>query len=306
MELSIVTTVYKSEHFLEKFISELMNAIQSLEVHEYELIFVIDGITDNSIAYLKEQKKTIQQIRIVELSRNFGHHIAASAGLLEAKGETVFIIDCDLEVSPSRLVDFFAKMKETNADVVYGVQTERKGRFIEKWLGGLFWSLFNSLSDIKVPPNIITERLMNRNYLNALISLKDKNVFMAGLMYWVGFNQVPIEIKKELRDGKSSYGFNKRAQLLIEAITSFSDKPLRILFQTGVFITFVSFCLITFQVFNKILHPEMVLIGFTSLIISIFLTLGILTTSIGLLGIYLSKIFREVKDRPRFIIKQTH
>src|SRR5690606_35476127 len=125
-----------------------------------------DGITDFSREWLLEKQPEVAQIKVIELSRNFGHHAAISAGLHQAKGDLVFLIDCDLEVPPKVLVDFMSLSRSTQADVVYGVQQKRKGGFFEKRMGGLFWRLFNLLSNIKVPPNTVTERLMTRSYVN--------------------------------------------------------------------------------------------------------------------------------------------
>ena len=237
MTLSVVTTIYRSEKYLNEFIELILAAVNNLSIDSYELIFVLDGITDNSKKVLLEQKVSVAQINIIELSRNFGHHYAASAGLSNATGEYIFIIDCDLEVSPTILVDFMKKMKGSDADVVYGVQKSWKGKFIEKQLGGLFWKVFNMLIDNKVPNNVVTERLMNRNYLEALNSLGDKNIFFAGPMYLVGFNQIGVEVEKSQRKGKSTYGVLKRVSLLVEAITSFSEKPLKLIFKFGLAIT---------------------------------------------------------------------
>ena len=197
-------------------------------------------------------------------------------------------------------------MKGSDADVVYGVQKSWKGKFIEKQLGGLFWKVFNILSDNKVPNNIVTERLMNRNYLEALNSLGDKNIFFAGLMYWLGFNQIGVEVEKSQRKGKSTYGVLKRVSLLVEAITSFSEKPLKLIFKFGLAITALSFTIIFLLSLKKLLYPETLLLGFTTIISTIFFSLGLLTSSIGLIGIYLSRIFKQVQNRPKYIIKKRY
>jgi putative glycosyltransferase len=229
MKLSIVTTVYKSEHFLKGFVTQSLEAVEKAEIDDFELVFVIDGITDQSIALLLNEKENTPQIKIVELTRNFGHHFAITAGLEQASGEWVFLIDCDLEVSPLVLVDFLNKQKEADADVVYGIQKVRKGSALERVLGGFFWKIFNLLSETPLPPNLMTERLMNRAYVQSLLSLGDKNLFLGGMMHWVGYNQIPLEIEKTPRSGKSSYSLLKRLSLLENAITSFSEYPLKLI-----------------------------------------------------------------------------
>ena len=306
VNLSIVSTVYKSEFFLPKFIDDLVDTINKINESSFEIIFVLDGITDNSLAYLLERKKTIPQIKIVELSRNFGHHYAASAGLKESKGNLVFIIDCDLEVMPNILIQFKQELiNNPQFDVVYGYQSKRKGGIIEKKFGGLFWKLFNSLSEVNIPNNIITERLMTRRYLDALLSLGDKNLFMAGMMYWVGYHQKGIEVQKKKREGKSSYSIYKRINLLFEAITSFSEKPLKLIFYFGVIISLLSVSAAMFLIIYKIVSPNAVLIGYTSIVLLILFTLGIIVLSIGITGIYIARVFKQVQDRPIYIIKST-
>lgn len=304
MELSIVTTLYKSEIYIEQFLNDTIEALKILKINSFEIIFVIDGITDNSKNILLEKKVQYPEIKIIELSRNFGHHYAALSGLKYTCGELVFLIDCDLEVNPNILISFKNHLDNKNTDVVYGIQKVRKGNFIERELGGFFWKLFNLLSDIKVPKNILTERLMKRNYVNALISMGDKNIFLGGMMYWVGFNQLGIEVEKKSRSEKSTYNFSKRISLLFEAITSFSERPLKLVFNLGLIISIISFVTSFLLVLKKVFYPDTILLGFTSLMLILLLILGIVLLAIGIVGIYLARVFKQVQNRPEYIIKQ--
>lgn len=306
VELSIVTTVYKSEKYLPEFIALILQSIKEIGINNFELLFVLDGITDASKEYLLARKKDIPQIVVVELSRNFGHHYAASAGLNTASGDLVFLIDCDLEVSPTVLTAFFHELKKQSCDVVYGVQKMRKGGFTERFFGGLFWKMINALSDTKIPHNIVTERLMTRNYIDALNSMGDKNLFMAGLMYWAGFNQVGVPVDKKQRTGQSSYSFGRRISLVFEAVTSFSERPLKILFKIGLYITALSVIASVYLLIKKILYPNTIFMGYTSVFTLILFSLGMLISSIGIVGIYLSRIFKQVQNRPLFIIKKIY
>ena len=169
MTLSVVTTLYKSKPFLETFLKEIIANIQIIKINDFELVFVNDGSPDDSVEYLLERKKEIPEIKIIDLSRNFGHHYAIQAGLNFASGEYVFLIDNDLETPPSVLVDYYNEIIiDKNLDVVYGYQEARKGNFIEKKAGSVFWVLINKLSDTKIPHNILTERLMPKQYVNEL------------------------------------------------------------------------------------------------------------------------------------------
>ena len=228
------------------------------------------------------------------------------AGLSEAVGDKVFLIDCDLEVSPSILVEFYAKMESTNADVVYAVQTTRKSNIAERILGGLFWKIFNLMSETQIPENVLTERLMKKEYVKALIEVGDRNIFMAGLMYWVGYDQIPVAVNKKQREGSSTYSLTRRLDLLIQAITSFSEKPLNILFKFGVIVTMLSAAFGLYFLILKLLRPETILLGYASLFLIILFFLGLMMTSMGLLGLYISKLFIETKGRPRFLIKRKY
>ena len=307
MKLSVVTTLYKSKDFLEVFLKEIISAIAVIDVKEFELIFVNDGSPDDSVSYLLERKNKIPQIKIIDLSRNFGHHYAIQAGLNYATGEYVFLIDNDLETPPTVLVDYYNEIKkDTTLDVVYGFQEARKGNFIEKQAGSIFWVLINKLSDTKIPHNILTERLMTKQYVHELLRLQDANLFIGGMMYWVGFNQKGIPIQKGQRKGASTYTIKRRAELMLQAITSFSGKPLEWLFYIGISTSFFSFLFLVYLAFQKIIHQDEVQLGWTSIVAINVLILGIISTFLGLIGIYIFKIFKQVQGRPNVIIKKIY
>lgn len=305
--ISIVTALYRSENYLEKFVSLCEEALQKIQCTDYEIIMVNDGSPDNSLEKAIALKEKNKNIKVVELSRNFGHHYALMAGLETAEKELVFTIDCDLEISPLSLIDFVKKYEEhSDIDVVYGVQEQRKGNFVERIGGEAFYFIFEKIGGIKIPKNILTERLMNRKYLNALIEMGDRNLFLAGMFHYVGFRQVPLTIKKGLREEKSTYTLGKRISLAFVAITSFSSYPLTLLLRMGMLITLLSFSIALGFVVYKIFNPEYVLIGFTSLIVAIFISLGIIIFSLGLLGLYIDRIFTQTKNRQRYIIRKIY
>jgi putative glycosyltransferase len=307
MKLSVVTTLYKSKGFLEVFLKEMINTIAIIEVKEFELIFVNDGSPDDSVFYLLERKNEIPQIKIIDLSRNFGHHYAIQAGLNYATGEYIFLIDNDLETPPTVLVDYYNEIKkDSTLDVVYGFQEARKGNFIEKQSGSIFWVLINKLSDTKIPHNILTERLMTKQYVNELLRLQDANLFIGGMFYWVGFNQKGMPVKKGQRQGASTYTIKRRAELMLQAITSFSGKPLEWLFYIGLSISFFSFLFLVYIAIQKIIHQDEVQLGWTSIVAINILILGIISTFLGLIGIYIFKIFKQVQGRPNVIIKKIY
>jgi putative glycosyltransferase len=305
--LSIVTTLYKSERFLDSFVAQCQVAMAEIKCENYEIVFVNDGSLDNSLQKVLKIKETNNRIVAVDLSRNFGHHYAIMAGLNSASGDYIFLIDCDLEVPPTQIPTFYTKFMSTeNCDVVFGVQEVRKGSFIERTVGGLFYNFFNSLTDTRIPENLLTERLMSRRYVDELIKMGDKNIFMAGMMQWIGFKQVPITIKKGQREGKSTYTLGKRISLSMQAITSFSSYPLIMLFKIGFFISVLSILTGVYFIVNKLINPEVVLSGFTFLIVALLFSTGIIVSSIGILGIYIDKLFNQTKNRQTFIVKDIY
>lgn len=307
MQLSVVTTLYKSEKFLEKFITEIQNTISLINISDYELIFVNDGSPDNSLNHLLQKKDEINEIKIVDLSRNFGHHYAMQAGLSLAKGDLIFLIDNDLEVSPSILKAFYHELQSNSSiDVVYGYQEERKGSFIESFGGKLFWWGINKFSEISIPKNILTERLMRKEYVQNLLSLGDANLFLGGMMYWTGHQQKGVSIAKKQRKEQSTYSTKKRLELMLQAVTSFSGKPLEYLFYFGLIISILSFIFIAYLIGVKIVYNDAVQLGWTSIVAINVLILGILSTFLGLIGIYLFKIFKQVQNRPNFIVKRIY
>ncbi|MBL8532552.1 MAG: glycosyltransferase family 2 protein [Betaproteobacteria bacterium] len=303
--VSVVSTLYKSRAYLPQFLDQCIDALQAANVESFEIILVNDGSPDDSLAFALKRQRDIPQLVVLDLSRNFGHHHALQAGMVHARGQLVFLIDCDLEVSPSVFSAFYSKILETGCDLVYGYQEFRKGGLFERSSGGLFWKGFNLLSEIRVPENMTTERIMSRRFVDALLQLGDRNLFLGGMMTWTGFDQIGIAVPKGLRDGTSTYTLMKRVRLMVNAVSSFSSRPLVLLFNFGISITGLSIAYVAYLLLRKLMFDD-TLIGFTSVMALVALNLGILTTSIGLVGIYLSKVFNQVQARPNFIVKQIY
>lgn len=309
MKLSVVTTLYNSERYVSVLLRKLIDIIVTdlkLDNTDFEIIMVDDGSSDSSLKVALDEKQKYKDvnIKIIQLSKNFGHHNALMAGLSVAKGNYVYITDADLEVHPKYIKDFYDLILESNADVVYGIAKEREGGFIRKYLGGIFWKVFNFFSDTNVPESMANERLMSRKYVDALLQIKENNFFIGGIWYWLGFNQVPVSVEKRNIDNVSSYTKIKRIKLAAEAITSFSHKPLYYLFIFGFLISLLSFLVVIYLIIKKILHPATILIGYTSLMAVVIFSTGVIVMSLGIIGIYIGKLFKEVKNRPLYIVKE--
>jgi putative glycosyltransferase len=303
VDLSIVTTLYASATYLEEFYARAC-AVAEKVTRDFEIVFVNDGSPDNSLEIVLSIYHKDPRVRVIDLSRNFGHHKAMMTGLTHARGKLVFLLDSDLEEEPELLEQFYQVLKAKDADVVYGVQEKRKGRLFERISGTLFFKLFNFLSTHPIPPNLITARLMTGKYVAALKQHQEREFVMSGLWAATGFNQIPITVKKHHK-GESAYGLRRKLSHLVNAVTSFSGKPLVLIFYLGSILIILSSVaaldLIIRRFFFGIMLP-----GWASLIVSIWLLSGITIFCLGVIAIYLSKIFIEVKRRPYTIIREVY
>jgi putative glycosyltransferase len=301
MKLSIVTTLYKSSQYIDEFYTRISKEAQII-TDDYEIIFVDDGSPDDSLQKAVSLYEKDSRVKVIELSRNFGHHKAIMTGLSHAKGEFVFLIDCDLEEEPELLGQFWEELQnEKNLDVVYGVQESRKGNWFERFSGGLFWKLINFMSPIKIPSNMITARLMTIKYVQSLIEYKESEIFIGGIWADTGFKQKEIEVKKGSQS-ETTYTLKRKLELFLNSITSFSSKPLIYIFYIGLITTFFSTAFILKLLIDKLFFG-LAFEGWTSLIVSVWFFGGLIILLLGIIGIYLSKIFIEVKQRPYTIVR---
>ena len=305
MKLSIVSTMYRSAPFIAEYYDRMSKAAASA-TQDYEIVLVNDGSPDDSLERAIALAQTDPHVKVVDLSRNFGHHYALVAGLTQAEGERIFLIDIDLEEQPEWLAHFLTEQERSQADVVFGVQRVRVGGFFTRHLGGMFYKLFNALSETKIPENLCTVRIITRDFACALLTLRDRNLFLAGNFAWTGFRQLPIPVQKERRPSASNYNLRRTLRLFFDAISSFSSYPLRAIFVTGLIISIISGSVGIEMAIRKLLYPEAVALGFSSIIVSIWFLGGLIIFFLGVIGLYLSKIFVEVKDRPQFIIRKVY
>jgi putative glycosyltransferase len=303
MELSVVASLYRSAPHLPDFHRRMSAAARQL-TNDYEIILVDDGSPDASLDIALHLLAEDSHLRIVDLARNFGHHKAMMTGLAYARGRLVFLIDSDLEEEPEILPDFLHALKTTRADVVYGVQERRKGRRIEQWSGELFCTLHNWLSGVKVPHHALTARLMTRRYVRSLLRHREREVSLLGLWTITGYQQVPLRVRKHPA-GASAYDLRRKLSILVDSTTSFSARPLVFVFYLGLLIMLVS-TLAAGTLIIRRLFFGVLLEGWPSLIVSIWMLGGMTIFCLGILGIYLSKIFSETKRRPYTVVRQVH
>jgi len=304
MRLSIVATLYWSAPYIAEFHRRAGAAARQLAGDEYEIILVNDGSPDNSLDLAVQLAETDCHVVVVDLSRNFGHHKAMMTGLGYARGEQVFLIDSDLEEEPECLLSFAAQMQREPCDVVHGVQEQRKGGWIESWSGAWFYRLFKLLTGLSLPENLVTARLMSRRYVDALLRHKEREVFLAGLWCITGFVQRAQVVKKHNK-AESTYTFRHKMSSLVNSVTSFSNAPLVAIFYIGAVISLIAVFYICYLValWAFLATPPS---GWTSVMASIWLLGGMVISFIGIIGIYLAKIFSETKQRPYTIVRQIY
>lgn len=304
MKLSIVATLYQSALYIDEFYARASAAARQLVGDEFEIVLVNDGSPDNSLDLAIKLTEQDSHVVVVDLSRNFGHHKAMLAGLTHARGDKVFLIDSDLEEEPEWLADFASIIDAESADVVYGLQESRKGNWFERWSGEVYYTLFNYLANIDHPRNIVTARLMSRRYVDALLQFRERELVISCLWVITGFKQYAHTVKKHSTT-PTTYSIAKRVGHAINSIISFSEVPLRMIFYIGVIIFDSALLYIGNLVFHRVVLstiPD----GWTSVMASIWLLGGMVIMFLGLIGIYLSKVFSETKQRPSFIVREIY
>jgi putative glycosyltransferase len=302
IQLSIVTTLFKSELFVVDFHRRVCAAAAAL-TDDFEIVMVDDGSPDGSLDIARQLAAQDSRVRIVELSRNFGHHKAMMTGLEFSRGDFVFLIDVDLEEQPEWLALFWTTLRNGTLDVVYGYQTTRKGSAVERVGGALHWWVIRRLSYYPIPENLVTARLMTRRYVDSLLLHKEHKTAIGGLWAITGYKQVGLPITKQSR-GNTSYSLAARVAVSFEGITSFSEKPLILVFLLGCAIFVVAVIGAAYLIAVRL--TGQLLSGWASVMVSIWILGGLSIASIGILGLYISRIFIETKHRPYSIVRAVH
>lgn len=304
MKLSIVATLYQSSPYILEFHERISAVARRLVVDSYEIILVNDGSPDDSLEIAVSLANRDPHVTVIDLSRNFGHHKAMMTGLAHTRGERVFLIDSDLEEDPEWLESFSQQLARDACDVVYGVQKERRGGRIEQLSGTFFYQAFRLLTGIAQPDNIVTARLMSRRYVDALLLHRERELNIGGLWIITGFKQSQQAVIKQA-SSPTTYSLSKKLSHLVNAVTSFSSLPLVFTFYSGLLISLTALAYIVYLVFLYVFiatPPD----GYTSIVASIWLFSGLIIFFIGVQGIYISKLFFEVKQRPYTIVRQIY
>lgn len=298
--LSIVIPLYKCSTAIPELSSRLEASLPEID-EDYEIIYVNDGSPENDWEVVEQLAGGNNKIKGINLSRNFGQHYAITAGLDNASGEWIVVMDGDLQDQPEEIKKLYDKAKE-GFDIVLGQRTQRKDGFFKRMLSKWFYRVFSYLTNTKQDASVANFGIYSHKAINAVLSMKDSIRYFPTLIQWVGFEKTSIAVEHDNRfNGKSAYSLASLFQLAFNNIIAFSDKPLRITIKLGFFISSLAFLAGIFYLV-RYLSGAITVSGFTTLIISIWFLAGIVISILGLIGIYLGKVFDKVKDRPVFII----
>ncbi len=298
--LSVVAPVYNEEELVELFVRRTCAAVAD---YTFELVLVNDGSSDATPELLDRIAATDPRVRVVHLSRNFGHQAALTAGLEHAVGDVVAMIDADLQDPPELIPTMLARWEE-GSDVVYAVRKQREGETAFKLAtASWFYKLFDKLAQVDLEPNSGDFRLLDRRALDALLTMTERSRFLRGMTVWVGFTQTAVPYEREARHaGETKYTLRKMLRFSLDAIASFSHLPLQLATYVGLLSAGLAF--VAIPVVAVLRLSGSYLPGFGSLTIAILLLGGIQLIALGVIGEYVGRIYDEVKHRPLYIVRE--
>jgi glycosyltransferase involved in cell wall biosynthesis len=298
--LSVVAPVYDEEQLVEQFV---VRACAASADYDFELVLVNDGSKDATPELLDRIAASDSRVRVIHLSRNFGHQAALTAGLEHARGDVVVMLDSDLQDPPELIPDMIARWSQ-GAEVVYAVRGQRQGETAFKLAtASWFYKLFNKLAQVDLEPNSGDFRLLDRRALDALLAMTERSRFLRGMTVWVGFSQTAISYQRDARHaGETKYTLRRMLRFSLDAIASFSHLPLQLATYAGMVSAGVAFIAIPVVIVLRILDSY--LPGFSSITIAILLLGGIQLIALGVIGEYVGRIYDEVKHRPLYIVSE--
>lgn len=306
-KISIVIPSFNEESNIEVVVNALHNVMQKLP-YDYNLIFVDDGSSDNSLQKLKSLSKNDDKLFFVELARNFGHQNALKAGVDVVKddADAVITMDGDLQHPPELLPDLFAKWEE-GYDVVYTIREEDKSlSYFKKKTSKGFYTLMNKLSEVKFEPGTADFRLMDKKVVAVFSDFSENELFIRGIINWIGFKQFALSYKPNARfSGKSKYTISKMFRFAIQGITAFSTRPLHIAIFLGLGLSFFAFVFYLGYVLYSVYFGHAIS-GWASVITTVVFFGGLNLTVLGIIGIYIGKLFIQSKNRPNYLIRNTN
>jgi dolichol-phosphate mannosyltransferase len=282
----------------------LVGALETIPEGSCELIYVDDGSRDATLNILRDLQEADPRVRVIALSRNFGHQIAITAGMEHAHGDAVVVIDADLQDPPEIILEMLDRWRQ-GVDVAYGVRSEREGETAFKlWTAKAFYRFINRLSDVPIPLDTGDFRLIDREVLNALLAMPERDRFVRGMVAWIGFRQEPVYYRRAARlAGETKYPLKKLLRLAMDGILSFSLLPLRLAVCMGFAAAGLALLGIIYALVLRLLTDVWVT-GWTLLFIGMLFLGGVQLLFLGVMGEYLGRIYGEVKHRPLYLVKE--
>jgi len=300
IEVSVVAPIFNEEQTISEFVKQVTNSLKQL-TDEFEIILVDDGSSDNSWEEIKKEAQNNMNVKGLKLSRNFGHHYAISAGLHKSNANWTVVMDSDLQDRPDVIKDLYSKAKE-GYEVVFVSRTNRPESYSYLFLQKLFYKLLNLFSGLKFNSKQANYSIINYKVVNAFRSFPEKSRFYGSTIKWLGFKTAEINAPHGARfSGKPSYTFKKRVKLALDIILAFSDRPLKFAIFFGIFMALFAIVFSVWIVWGA-LNDDFEVLGWPSLMASIFFVGGSILIVLGILGTYLGRVFNEVKNRPLYII----
>jgi dolichol-phosphate mannosyltransferase len=309
MRYSIVVPIYNDAYLARALCEEVRQVMtrylgQPTLAHDVELIFVNDGSRDGSLEVLVGLREEFDFVRVIDLSRNFGQHPAIACGMREARGEVVLRMNVDMQDPPAEIPKLLEHLEAGGYDLVVGRYRVRKSSLVVRATAASYFSLFRLLTGFDAPQNTSPLRVMGRRFVDAYNALTEKSRFPQGLDQWLGFRHKYVEIDHQPRaDGRSSYTFWSRLRLALTGILYFSDRPLQLVATTGFFAALFGFALAAYIATEKLLGIDY-LPGYASLASIGLIAFGLQLAAIGLVGLYVGRIFSEVQNRPLYVVRE--
>ncbi|KLE03690.1 glycosyltransferase family 2 protein [Aliarcobacter butzleri] len=303
MKMSIVIPVYGCCKSLINLYERLTKSI-SLITDNFEIIMINDSSPDSAWEVIKELAQKDDRVKGIKLSRNFGQHKAISAGLDYANGDWIIVMDCDLQDQPEEIIKLYNKVQE-GYDIVFGKKIERKDRYFKRLGSKLFFKIYDYFTDSKVDSTVGNFSIISKKVLSSLTQMREQTKAYPLFVNWIGFRKAEVLIEhSERKEGKSSYDMKKLVNLAIDNIVSQSNKPLKLSIKFGFILSIFSLLYGSWLIFRYFMFSIPVE-GWTSVMVSIYFIGGLLFANMGILGLYIGKIFDETKNRPIYIIQET-
>lgn len=301
-KISVVIPVYGCKDLLAELYLRLSSVLPKVS-ENYEIILVNDGGPDHSWQAISELCKKDNKVKGVNLSRNFGQHAAITAGLQASQGDWVVVMDCDLQDKPEEIINLYRKAKE-GYDMVFAKREIRKDGFFKKLFSKWFYNALAYFTETSQDPTIGNFGIYSRQTIESVLAMGDKFRFFPAMVKWTGLNHTAIEVEHSERpSGKSAYSFKKLLVLGLNTILTFSDKPLRLTVKLGLIMVVFSIIFSVFT-FYRYFTGQILELGYTSLIISIWFLAGIIIFILGVVGLYVGRTFDTVKNRPLYLVKE--